>query len=470
MGLSGPNGGVRLAERVFYHTFGCKANQYDTDRIRRELESRGARTAPDLGGATVCVVNTCAVTHRAEAEARRFVQRLGRERRDLAVVVVGCSAALHPGVYRGLGGVAAVVGGHDPARVFSALGAEGARRLPVLPPSPAGGLAPRRAARAPSGAARPAAGFSRRNGRGEVSRGWLKIQDGCDRRCSFCATRLARGKSRSRPPGEIVDEARLLGLRFPEIVLTGIHIGHYGRDLPRPFSLSRLVALLLEQVEGVRFRLGSVEATEVDDLLLELMATSGGALAPHLHMPLQSGSDRVLSRMRRWHTGGMYRKRALEIAGRLPVLGLGADVIAGFPGEGEEDHRATLALVEELPFTYLHVFPFSPRPGTPAAQLAEHVPAGVAAERSRELRELGAEKGRAYRLRQAGRRAVGVLEGGGGWALTEDYLRVRVEGGADEERGLVRGELAWRGEDLVLVGSGGALAAGNDLSQAMAKG
>jgi threonylcarbamoyladenosine tRNA methylthiotransferase MtaB len=224
----------------------------------------------------------------------------------------------------------------------------------------------------------------------------------------------------------VVAEARLLSRSHPELVITGIHLGHYGADLPQAITLARLVALLLEEVPGVRLRLGSVEATEVDDLLLDLLVGSGGRLVPHLHMPLQSGSNAVLARMRRWHTRELYRERALEIAAALPVLGLGADLITGFPGETAEDHRATRALVEELPFTYLHVFPFSPRQGTPAAELSGRVPQRVAGERSRELRETALEKARVYRARQVGRSAQVVLEGEGGWALTEDYLRVGV--------------------------------------------
>jgi threonylcarbamoyladenosine tRNA methylthiotransferase MtaB len=270
------------------------------------------------------------------------------------------------------------------------------------------------------------------------ARGWLKIQDGCDRNCSFCATRLARGESRSRSPEEVVAEAALLSLSHPELVLTGIHIGHYGRDLGQGFTLSRLVALLLEKVPGVRFRLGSVEATEVDDVLLELMEGSGGWLAPHLHMPLQSGSDAVLGRMRRWHTREMYRSRALEVASRVPVLGLGADLITGFPVRRRRTTVLTRALVEELPFTYLHVFPFSPRDGTAAAELEDRVPQRVAGERSRELREIALEKGRSYREGRVGGSAWVVLEGDGGWALTEDYLRVRVEGAGPSTAGRAR--------------------------------
>ena len=174
----------------------------------------------------------------------------------------------------------------------------------------------------------------------------------------------------------------------------------------------------------MRFRLGSVEATEVDDLLLELLATSGGRLAPHLHMPLQSGADPVLRRMRRWHTREQYRTRALEIAERVQPLGLGADVITGFPGETVEDHERTVALVDELPFTYLHVFPYSPRAGTAATELGDPVPQRIAGERARTLRELAMAKGRDHRAARARTNATVVVEGRGGTGLTGDYLRV----------------------------------------------
>jgi threonylcarbamoyladenosine tRNA methylthiotransferase MtaB len=419
--------------RVHLHTFGCKANQYDTERMRQELEARGATTVDHWGAADVCVVNTCTVTNQADASARRFVRRLHRERPELRIVVAGCSAALRGDDYRAMAGVGGVVAGHDPVAVAERSAPElvqlGVRRsLDRLDTEPVGGELLRR--------------------RDGATRGWLKIQDGCDRRCAFCATRLARGASRSRPPDEVVAEARLLARRHPELVLTGVHIGHYGRDLEPRATLARLVARLLDEVADVRLRLGSVEATEIDDELLGLLAGSGGRLAPHLHMPLQSGADPVLRRMRRWHTRDQYRRRALEIAARLPTLGLGADVITGFPGETEADHADTRALIEELPFTYLHVFPFSPRDDTVAADLVRTcpVPQRVAGERGRELRELADRKGSAYRARRAGEAAEVVLERGD-QALTGDYLRVGVRsgrgGGAGGlRRGLLRGSPA----------------------------
>ena len=425
--------------RVYYHTFGCKTNQYDTARLRQEVEARGALTIREASEAEVCVVNTCTVTNRADAEARRFLRRLRRKKPDARIIVMGCSAALRADEYESMPEVETVVPGHDPMAVAGVVAGERPRFVQL-------GLARTldRVDQEPVGASV----LTRREG---ATRGWLKVQDGCDRRCSFCATRLARGASRSRPPGMVIREASVLARQHPELVLTGVHIGHYGRDLHDRLSFSGLLALLLDQVPDVRFRVGSIEATEVDDLLLQLMVTSGGRVARHLHMPLQSGADPVLRRMRRWHTREAYRNRALEIAERLPRLGLGADVIAGFPGETERDHQETVSLVEELPYTYLHVFPFSPKDRTEAAKLPHPVPQRVAGDRSRELRKLAQEKERRYRDSRSGQRALVTLEAGGRKALTGDYLRVDTSGAetADPAR-LHEGQLQGMGRDLYI--------------------
>ena len=470
--------------RAHYHTFGCKANQYDTERMRQEAEAHGVATSSTRAEADVIVVNTCTVTNQADADARRFIRRVRRENPRARVVVAGCSAALRAGAYRAMDGVTQVVPGQDPVAVAGAV--TGAL---AVPPQAAGTPAttgtPARAAAAvalaraaaslapvPFSAPAPLAqielrapldridtepigGALLRSRRG-AARGWLKVQDGCDRRCSFCATRLARGPSRSRPPEEVVAEARLLARAHAELVLTGIHIGHYGRDLEEAWTLSRLCAELLERVPDVRLRLGSIEATEVDDLLLELLATSRGRLTPHLHMPLQSGADAVLRRMRRWHTREQYRTRALEIAERIHPLGLGADVITGFPGETPSDHAATRALIDELPFTYLHVFPYSPRSGTVAAGLGDVVPQRTAGERARDLRDLAHEKGRTYRSSRVGAPAHVVVEAHGG-GLSEDYLRVDVRPRADPPASspgrrtpILRGTLLGDGDHLYI--------------------
>ncbi|MEZ4423094.1 MAG: MiaB/RimO family radical SAM methylthiotransferase [Gemmatimonadota bacterium] len=420
---------------VHYLTFGCKANQYDTERMRQELEARGLPTTHDPATARWFVVNTCTVTHQADADARRAVRRLHRRHPDARIVVAGCSSALDPDTYRRLPGVRGVVAGHDPVAV-----ARTALEGPALVP-----LTLRRSLdridHEPVGAEL----LTERRGR---TRGWLKVQDGCDRKCSFCATRLARGASRSRPVDDIVAEARLLAQTHPELVVTGIHIGHYGRDLPTPRPLSALLNELLERVPDVRFRLGSIEATEIDAPLVELLADAGGRLVPHVHMPLQSGADPVLRRMRRWHTREQVRVRALELAARVAPLGLGADVITGFPGETDADHASTRALIEELPYTYLHVFPFSPRAGTAAYDLPDRVDPARAAERARELRMLAEAKGRAHRQARIGTRARVVREDGG-YGLTEDYLRVRVRA-PGETGGLVEGTLRGTPADLYI--------------------
>jgi threonylcarbamoyladenosine tRNA methylthiotransferase MtaB len=389
--------------KVYFHTFGCKANQYDTARVRQAFEDAGAAVVDDPGAADLAVVNSCTVTHESEAKLGRLVRRLARQGGGLETVVMGCAAALDNGHIAALPSVRAVVGGAEPAVVLRAAGV--------------------------SVGAQHAAPLHREGAR---SRGLLKIQDGCDEHCTFCATTLARGANRSRPIPELVEEARALAEHHAEIVLTGVHIGTYGRDRERGAgsgslpSLGELLEALIRAVPGVRFRLSSIEATEVDDTIARLLIEAPRHLAAHLHAPLQSGSDRILKRMgRHWYTAGSYRARLEWLAERMPVLGLGADIIAGFPGETDADHRATLTLVEGLPFTYLHVFPYSERPGAAAARLPQRVAPALVRDRARELRELGEAKERAYRVTRLGQRADGVVCGRGEGkveVLTEDYL------------------------------------------------
>jgi threonylcarbamoyladenosine tRNA methylthiotransferase MtaB len=392
--------------RVFLHTFGCKANQYDTETVRQAIENAGGVVVDDPMLADAAVVNSCTVTHVAESKMRGMVRRLARARPGVRTVVMGCAAALDDGTIAGLPGVARVIGGSDPEAVLEALDLSRSGFDPVL----------RQFAR--------------------EGRGWLKIQDGCDEHCTFCATTLARGASRSRPVHEVVEEASALSEHHAELVLTGVHIGTYGADLEGE-TLATLVEQLMREVPRVRFRLSSVEATEVDDRLAEIMIGETRHLASHLHAPLQSGSDRVLKRMgRHWYTRESYRRRIEYLAARIPAFGLGADVMVGFPGEAETDHRATVGLVTDLPFTYLHVFPYSERPGTAAGRLGRSVDSAVAAERSAELRDLAHAKGAAHAGRRHGQRADLVITGrsrGAYQGVTEDYLDVRLSSEAPVE-------------------------------------
>jgi threonylcarbamoyladenosine tRNA methylthiotransferase MtaB len=399
---------------VYFHTFGCKANQYDTERVRQAFDARGAVVVDDPALADLAVINSCTVTGESEVKLRRFVRHIARSS-DARTIVMGCAAALDDGAIAALPSVQAVVPNADPDTVLGVAGF-GARLTPGRRP-----------------------GVSR-----ERSRALLKIQDGCDEHCTFCATTLARGANRSRPVAELIEEARALGEEHAEIVLTGVHIGGWGSGpwasqpadrvaspQPEAHSLGQLVECLIEAVPDVRFRLSSIEATEVDDTLARLLIEAPRHLAAHVHAPLQSGSNSVLKRMgRHWYTAETYRARIEWLAERMPILGLGADVIAGFPGESDHDHHASLTLLHALPFTYLHVFPFSVRPDAAAARLSGQLPADVIRARARELRALGEAKAAAYRARRRGQTADGIVTGrqrGRVEVMTQDYLSVYLD-------------------------------------------
>jgi threonylcarbamoyladenosine tRNA methylthiotransferase MtaB len=394
---------------VYFHTFGCRANQYDTDVVRRAFAERGAVEVADPALADLAVINSCTVTAESEVKLRRFVRHMARSGVK-ETVVMGCAAALDDGTIAALPSVRGVVANADATAVLRVAGLESTARNGVT-------LATTK------------------------YRALLKIQDGCDEHCTFCATTIARGDNRSRPVEELIEEAKALAGHHAEIVLTGVHIGTYGREAGsrkrEASSLGELVEVLINAVPAVRYRLSSVEATEVDDTLARLLIEAPRHLAAHLHAPLQSGSNRILRRMgRHWYTADTYRSRIEWLAERLPVFGLGADVIAGFPGESDEDHRASLALLSALPFTYLHVFPFSVRPDAPAARLDGQIPGDTIRGRARELRALSEAKAAGYRLARRGQRADGVVSGRQGGrveVLTEDYLTVHI--GSEERAG-----------------------------------
>ncbi len=397
--------------RIYFHTFGCRANQYDSERMRQLLELRGCEAVTDPGDADAFVINSCTVTSNADAQLRHCVRRLSRSGGPgTPLIVAGCAAAVGAEAIRGLEGVSAVVPGQDPEAVAAALG--------VFP--------------------RQGDEFGnsvlQRSARG--TRAWLKVQDGCDLRCSYCAIRLARGRNRSRVPEEIVAEARALARHHPEISLTGIHIGLYGKDLrPQRGSFASLVEELLQRVPDVRFRIGSLECNQLDDRISGLMAESQGRLAPHLHVPLQSGSNKILRAMRRAYPRERYLERVRALCERVQPLGLGTDVMVGFPGETPADHRETVAVIEELPFTYIHVFPFSIRADTDAEALPDQVPPQVKAKRSQEIREIVRHKAGEHRRARVGTLARVVLEGDDmAVAVTGDYLKMPA-GASLRERG-----------------------------------
>lgn len=383
--------------KVFLQTYGCRANHYDTEAVRGMLAQAGVEEVDDASDADYAVFNSCSVTSAAESDLRAGVRQAARLNPSIRTIVMGCASGVTQRdesrtPLATLPSVESIVVGGDVSAVGSALGISISRR---------------KAPSVQTGA-----------------RALLRIQDGCDEHCTFCVTTNARGDNRSRNPGEIVEEARRLSETHPEIVVTGIHIGSYGKDIGT--SLGQLVQRLVNETDSVRFRLTSIEATEVDDRLAELLTNDSSRVAPHLHAPLQSGSDRVLKRMgRNWYTARSYADSVARLIGDREVFALSGDVISGFPGETGDDHLATVDLVKSLPFTALHVFPYSPRPGTAALRLAGAISPGVASQRAAELRALAAEKSAEYTSRQSGRLADVVVVGRGA-GLTEDYLSVSI--------------------------------------------
>lgn len=408
--------------KFLLRTLGCRANQYDGEAVRAMLLAAGAREVSGAEEADVAIFNSCSVTAAAEAELRKGVRRAARSNPSLRTLVMGCAPGLsvrdeRVAPLRTLPTVSDAVAGADLDLIAATLGLRN-------PPAP-------NASRGQTGA-----------------RALLRIQDGCDEHCTFCATTLARGSNRSRPLHELVTEARDLAESHPEIVLTGIHIGSYGADIGS--SLSLLVEALITAVPAVRFRLSSLEATEVDDRLRELLA-GPSRLVPWLHAPLQSGSDRVLKRMgRHWYTASTYEASIERIIGSRRVFGLGADVICGFPGETEEDHRQTLALVERLPFTSLHVFPYSPRPGAAALRLSGVVGSNEIDRRCSKLREVSGRKAANYRELRAGD-CADVVAVSAGEGLTEDNLPVVISSPVIRRRDRFAATLLLRNARLIAV-------------------
>jgi threonylcarbamoyladenosine tRNA methylthiotransferase MtaB len=398
-----------------YHvvTLGCKLNQFDTAAIEGMLRGRGLERAEDPGGADVLVVNTCTVTSRADADARRLVRRLRRASPAARLLVTGCYAERRPADLAALSGVDAVVGN------------SGRARLPSLLDRWAG---PRADAVDHGCETRPlpeALHFGR-------TRAYLKVQEGCDLRCSYCIIPTVRGASRSVPPGEVEGGLRRLVERgFREVVLTGVNTGDWGKDLDPPLVL----ADLLERLMGVpglgRLRLNSLEPRTVTDRMVQLMSGAGGRIARHLQVPLQSGSDAILRGMRRNYRTALYADVVERLRQAMPDIGIGADVIVGFPGEDESRFEETRGFIRDVGLSYLHVFSWSAREGTDAFRLAGRVPRTTVRRRVALLRAQAAEQGLAFRRSFTGRTLEAVtLEalnpGGGRRALTGNFIEVSL--------------------------------------------
>ena len=397
-------------ERVFVQSFGCRASQADGAAIEASFRESGVQPVREPGGADLLVVNTCTVTHSADVDARRTIRNLHREYPNAKILVTGCYAQRAPDELVGIEGVEWVVGNAEKPKIAPL----------VLSNREAyhGGVIVTSFDRDPAFLASPV-----RDVREDRTRPNLKVQDGCSNRCSFCIIPSVRGRSRSAPAESVLEQVRDLAARYCEVVLTGINLGRWGRDLPGGLRFVDLLGLLLRETDVRRLRISSVEPMDWSDSLLRLVADES-RIADHVHLPLQSGSDAVLKRMFRKYRTRHYATR-LELARKLmPDAAIGADVMTGFPGETDAEFEETVRFVEGQPFTYLHVFTYSERPGTVAVSQGPSVPPAVRRERTQVLRQLSERKNLEFRRRMVGKTLSVVTLEERGTALTSNFLRM----------------------------------------------
>jgi threonylcarbamoyladenosine tRNA methylthiotransferase MtaB len=440
--------------RFYIENFGCRATQADGAGLERQFQERGFERAGAPCDAEIVVLNTCTVTEDADKDARASIRRLRRVNPDCRILVTGCYAQRAPEEVAALPGVTWVVGNshkHQAAEIatsssFASPSSSRFRSSPGFVPLSElckGQLAGDPAVQVIVGdifahtdlLAAPV--FEAAN---ERTRPNLKVQDGCDNRCSFCVIPYVRGRSRSLPLERVIAEVRtLVEAGYREVVISGINLGRWGRDLGSSLlksttddrRLEGLIRAILERTSLEKLRISSVEPMDWSDELIGLVATSG-RIAKHAHLPMQSGSDAVLRRMHRKYRPWHYREKILKIRAAMPTAAIGADVMVGFPGETKEEFETTRRAIEELPFTYLHVFTYSARPATPAAERPGQVPVGLARERNRVLREIASAKKAAFMESLVGTvvEAITLQSSATEFteALTDNYLKMKISG------------------------------------------
>ncbi|MCX8043844.1 MAG: tRNA (N(6)-L-threonylcarbamoyladenosine(37)-C(2))-methylthiotransferase MtaB [Desulfobacterota bacterium] len=408
--------------RFYIITLGCKANQYESAAIGLHLERQGYMPASSAREATICIVNTCAVTQTSEAQSRQLIRRMLRENRHGTVIVTGCYAQAAPDDIANLSEHIHVLGNVEKDEIAAWIARIDDSNVQII--------------RQVSDISRqsvfatPACSVFRAR-----TRALLKIQDGCNSRCSYCIVPSVRGPSRSLPPEEVARRIEdLISAGYWEIILTGIHLGSYGLDLSPRFTLGELLRYIVPLCTSppVRIRLSSVEPNELTDELMEVIAGNTHVICPHLHIPLQSGDDDMLRAMRRPYTAEGFEKIIERVAHEISDVNIGLDVIVGFPGETNRRFENTQALIRRHNIGYLHVFPFSRRQGTPAANFSDQIPAPVKKQRVQILRTLGAQKKQAFMTTQLGKEQFALIERsrqshpGIFFGTTRNYIPVRV--------------------------------------------
>lgn len=395
-------------------TFGCRVNQADSVGIERQLQALGAQPAPAVD-ADLVVVNTCSVTATADQGARQTIRRIARTNPRARIIATGCYATRAVADIEKLPGVEAVVGNNDKDQLAARIG------LDVIHTT-----ADR------FGGGDGACGDTIHPGTAGRTGYTLRVQTGCDQTCAYCIIPSTRGAGRSVPLEQVSLELETaVAAGFKEVAVTGVHLGSYGRDLEPQQSLHALLRLFDEHPSSLLFRLSSLEPMDCGPSLVDLVARSG-RFAPHLHLPLQHASDQVLRRMRRPYTSEYYHRLVSDIRDRLPDASIGSDIIVGFPGETDQDADVNYDYLRTSPLTYLHVFPYSDRPGTDATSLPGKVAGPVIRERGRAIRGVGAALAARFRASQVGRVRSGLTIEGGSVVVTDNYLKVRVPAGNPE--------------------------------------
>ena len=393
-------------------TLGCKVNQAESEAIVQQLQSMDWSTTADGGAAEVCIVNTCTVTQKASMQSRQAIRKAIRSNPKARIIVTGCYAQTAPQEINNIKGIDEVVG-HDEKAAIDRLitrNADADQKIPRIEPGPM-----------PAATAR--------------TRPFVKIQDGCDAFCTYCIVPYARGRSRSMPPKNVLQRIEQLAQAgFHEVVLTGIHLGAYGHDLVDTVDLATLLQCIGDRKLIDRVRLSSIEPLELSRNIIDTV-TNSAVFCRHFHIPLQSGDDEILAKMGRPYSRQMYHEIITHIHKLMPDAAIGADILIGFPGESEIAFDNTLDLISSLPLSYLHVFPYSARPGTPAADMADQIPPERIKARCEQMRRLGQAKRMDFYRKFIGKRmpllieakrdrTTGLLKG-----LSSNYLPVFVAGG-----------------------------------------
>lgn len=419
---------TRRPRTVSISTLGCKSNQYDSSALEDSLREGALEVVAFPGPADAYIINTCTVTGKTDHQSRQLIRKVRRENPDSIVIVTGCYAQVSSGEVAGIEGVDYVLGNPEKSRVVELINRSRPASTVTLVGD--GTLGTPFSLRA-----RSSSGRTRAN---------LKVQEGCNRLCSYCIIPKARGRSKSLALGEVEREIdSLVEAGYKEVILTGIHLGAWGADCNPPLSLASILELVERKGYPCRFRISSLDPDEVTDALIEIMK-SATRVCNHLHLPLQSGDDSVIRGMKRPYTGAVFREKVERVCASVPEVSVGADVIAGFPGEGEAEFENTFSLLKDLPVSYLHIFPYSKRRGTAAAGYNGQVHPKVIKERCERLKILDAAKREVFHKSFLGKSAevlietardkkTGLLKG-----RSRNYIQVYAEGTDESINRVVR--------------------------------